>query len=131
MQKNFLIVCLLFVCSCRQDTKTGPLKISGQYVVGGFKVKNDIEKNTKELISATGNANYAFNFINDEALQIVPKLGMEYFSDSVFQYRLTDKTLYLLGKNNEYIIPYTRNGGILNLYVNKKGIDTLQIMPLR
>jgi len=131
MQKIALFVCLLFAVSCKQNNKSGPLKISGQYVVGGFKVKNDIEKNSEELISATGNVNYAFNFINDEALQITPELGMEYFSDSVFQYRLTDKTLYLTSKNNEHIIPYTRNGGILNLYINKKGIDTLQIMPLR
>ncbi len=90
-----------------------------------------MEKDGRRLISAINGIDYAFNFINSKSLQINPKLGITYFSDSLFKYEITDKTLYLLGKNGEHYIPYRRDGSILNLYINKNGIDTLQIVPAK
>jgi len=129
MKNAALLLFVLFIFSCKQ--KTQPVKLSGKYVVVGFKVKNDMQKNGDSLISATSGIDYAFNFINNKSLQINPKLGLPYFSDSVFKYEITDKTLYLLGKNGEHFIPYRRDGSILNLYINKNGIDTLQITPAK
>jgi len=90
-----------------------------------------MQKNGSRLISVTNGIDYAFNFISSKSLQINPKLGLAYFSDSIFKYEITDKTLYLLGKNGEHFIPYRRDGSVLNLYINKNGIDTLQIIPAK
>ena len=127
MKNAALLLFVLFIFSCKQ--KVQPVKLSGKYIVVGFKVKNDMEKNGGRLISASSGIEYAFNFISDKSLQINPKLGLPYFSDSVFQYEATDTTLYLLGKNGQHFIPYRRDGSVLNLYINKNGIDTLEIVP--
>ena len=129
MKKAALLLFVPVIFSCNQ--KTQPVKLSGKYVVVGFKVKNDMGKNGGRLIAATSGINYAFNFIDDKSLQINPKLGLPYFSDSVFKYELTDTTLYLLGKNGQHFIPYRRDGIILNLYINKNGIDTLELTPAK
>ena len=89
-----------------------------------------MERNGAALIAAANEANYAFNFIDSETLQLSPKLGSEYFSDSVFHYKITDKTLNLASKNGDLAIPYRRDGVILNLFINKNGIDTLEITPI-
>ena len=88
-----------------------------------------MERNGNALIAATNEANYAFNFIDSETVQLSPKFGREYFSDSVFHYKITDKILYLTDKNGDLAIPYRRDANILNLFINKNGIDTLQILP--
>ena len=88
-----------------------------------------MEKNGGALIAATNEANYVFNFIDSETLQLSPRFGREYFSDSVFHYKITDTTLYLTDKNGELAIPYRRDATILNLFINKNGIDTLEIVP--
>ncbi|HTD99606.1 MAG TPA: hypothetical protein VK668_09970 [Mucilaginibacter sp.] len=129
MKNIALLLFVLFTFSCKQ--KAQPVKLSGKYVVVGFKVKNDMQKNGSRLISVTNGIDYAFNFISSKSLQINPKLGLAYFSDSIFKYEITDKTLYLLGKNGEHFIPYRRDGSVLNLYINKNGIDTLQIIPAK
>jgi len=131
MNRVTLITCLFIIISCRHKTQPQPFKLSGQYAVGGFKVKNDIEKNGRTLIAASGNKPFDFNFITGDAVQIAGKLSVAYFSDSIFQYKLTDQTLYLKGQNGEQVIPYTRSGDILNLYINRNGIDTLQIVPTK
>lgn len=127
MKNAALLLFALFIFSCKQKVQT--FKLSGKYIVVGFKVKNDMQKNGGRLISATSGIDYAFNFISDKSLQINPKLGIPYFSDSVFKYEATDTTLYLLGKNGQHFIPYRRDGSVLNLYINKNGIDTLEIVP--
>ena len=129
MKNAALLLFVLFIFSCKQ--KAQPVKLSGKYVVVGFKVKNDMEKNGGSLIAATSGIDYAFNFIDDKSLQINPKLGLPYFSDSVFKYEVTDTTLYLLGENGQHFIPYRRDGIILNLYINKNGIDTLELTPAK
>ena len=129
MKNAAFLLFVLFIFSCKQ--KAQPVKLSGKYVVVGFKVKNDMEKNGGRLIAATSGINYAFNFIDNKSLQINPKLGLPYFSDSVFKYEATDTTLYLSGKNGEHLIPYRRDGSILNLYINKNGIDTLELIPAK
>ena|SRR5258706_8324979 len=131
MNRSILLLFVLFIFSCKYSAPNEVPNLSGKYVVVGFKVKSDMERNGSALIAATNEASYAFNFINSETLQLSPKFGMEYFPDSVFHYKITDKTLYLAGKNGDLIIPYRRDGIILNLFINKNGIDTLQITPIR
>ena len=129
MKNAALLLFVPFIFSCKQ--KAQPVKLSGKYVVVGFKVKNDMQKNGGRLIAATSGIDYAFNFVDDKSLRINPKLGLPYFSDSVFKYEITDTTLYLLGKNGQHFMPYRRDGIILNLYINKNGIDTLQLAPAK
>ena len=90
-----------------------------------------MERNGGRLIAAANDTNYAFNFIDSETLQLSPRLGREYFPDSVFHYELTDTTLYMNFNNGGFVIPYRRDGPILNLFINKNGIDTLEIMPVQ
>ncbi|MCR8556552.1 hypothetical protein KXD93_02805 [Mucilaginibacter sp. BJC16-A38] len=90
-----------------------------------------MKKNGGRLVAATDGESYAFNFTSDHSLLLNPKLAKAYFSDSVYQYRITDTVLYLSDKNNEHRIPYRRDGGILNLFINSNGIDTLQIIPVK
>lgn len=90
-----------------------------------------MQKDGGRLIAATDGQSYAFNFTSEDAVLINPKLGMEYFSDSVFKYRVTDTILFLSDKNSEHAIRYRRDGEILNLFINTNGIDTLQIMPVK
>lgn len=121
---------MLFIFSCNYSVPNVTPNLSGKYVVVGFKVKSDMERNGGTLIAAVNDASYAFNFIDSETLQLSPRLGREYFPDSVFHYKVTDTTLYMTGRNGGFVIPYRRDGPILNLFINKNGIDTLEIMPI-
>lgn len=131
MKKSVLLLLVIFFFSCKQHLDTKLPRLLGKYTVVGFKVKTDMDKDGGRLIAVTDGQSYAFNFINDNALRLNPKLGMEYFSDSVFKYKRTDTTLLLSGKNGDFVIPYRRDGDVLNLFINTNGIDTLQIIPVK
>ncbi len=132
MNKILLLTCItLLFAACNAKRTDEPVKLQGKYAAVGFKVKDSMEKNGGKLVSKIQRNDFAFNFLNDEALQITPDLGAYLFSDSIFKYKITDKTLFLTAEHRSYAIPYNRNGNILNLYVNKNGIDTLQISPLK
>lgn len=129
MKRMSILISIGFIFSCNQPSEKKVPALSGKYIVGGFKVTDKREPAGSQLVSATEGTNYNFNFITHDSLRISSKLGIAYFSDSVFQYRVTDQTLYLAGKESEHVIPYKQDGDILNLFIQKNGIDTLSIMP--
>jgi hypothetical protein len=126
-----LLVPALLILSCNQQPSGAIEKLTGKYAVLGFKVKSDMDKNGGKLIHILDKKREVFEFRSDGEVIIGTELGETYFSGTNFRYELTGKTLSLYGHYSDRVIPYRRDGEILNLCINSNGIDTLQIAPVK
>ncbi|GGF50188.1 hypothetical protein [Echinicola rosea] len=135
--KAIIIVTLsLLMVSCKQS-KTGrsQIKLDGKYSVVDYRMTPEFIHDTvgrDKLMAILKGSTYKFDFSNKNSIvRIDPQFGMEYFGDSVFEYRIDHKFMALRSPDNKINLPYRNDNGILRLLIHKKGIKHFSIIPVK
>jgi hypothetical protein len=125
----------IFCCmSCRPPKP--PLTLSGAYQFDDFQMANHLLAGSpegRELVKALGNARPDFRFThrdNKDSVYILPSLGMRYFGDSVFRFKVVPDTLILENGNNIRKLPIVTEGGLIRIFGISHDIDHISISPM-
>ncbi|WOD44698.1 hypothetical protein [Hwangdonia lutea] len=158
MKQTILLASLLLtIISCNKSTKNPPEEINerlleivkkemsgqpiildGKYMTPSFQVSPAIAKDSlwfsKFPFTEIKNNEVKFNFIKDKSIvEIDSELGLKYFGDSIFKYKINHQThVLLLENNNKKIeVPYINDAGTIRLLIKKKGLEHVTIHPVK
>jgi hypothetical protein len=126
----------LFYCMGCEPPKPA-LQLAGTYQVGDYQMANHLPAGSpggRELVSVLGNARPDFRFShrdNKDSVYILPSLGMRYFGDSVFRFKVVLDTLVLANGNNIRKLPIVTDGTLIRLFGISHDIDHISIMPVK
>lgn len=119
--KKYMIGLLILtsICSCQDDR----LKISNiEYSVVDYTLNDDyfnkIDEGHSKALEILKEADYHFKFTDSDTLFIAPKLGMKYFGDSIFSYKVSGDLIKLFGKdgNKEILLSGKRTNEFIDIY---------------
>jgi hypothetical protein len=135
MRYIFLFVFFFYCMGCRLPKPA--LELTGTYQVGDFQMANRLPASApggKELVSVLGNARPDFRFShrdNRDSVYILPSLGMRYFGDSVFRFKVVLDTLVLENGNNIRKLPIVTDGDLIRLFGISHDIEHISIIPVK
>lgn len=131
MKTALLIIIPFLVFSCNPYDKE--FSIEGEYSIVDFTMTPEFAKDSiarKDILPIITSPNSTFIFSTDNStVRIDPRLGMEFFGDSIYQYEMENKFIALTNNEKTINIPYKNDNGIIRLLVDKKGIERFSIIP--
>ncbi|MBJ6367168.1 hypothetical protein [Snuella sedimenti] len=132
--KTIILIFLSFlIFSCNQIKKENGVQLNGKYSIADFRMTPEFKKDSigrKKLMSILTSGQYKFDFsLKDSIVKIDPKFGMEYFGDSIFEYKVDKKFIALRNPYKKINLPYKNDHGIIRLLIDKKGIELFSITP--
>jgi hypothetical protein len=135
MRYVFLSISIFCCMSCSSPKPA--LILSGTYGVGDYQMANHLSAGSpggRELASVLGTARPDFRFShrdNKDSVYILPSLGMRYFGDSVFRFKVVADTLILENGNNVRKLPIVTDLGIVRIFGISHDIDHISIIPVK
>ncbi|AGA78128.1 hypothetical protein [Echinicola vietnamensis] len=136
MKAIIIVMLSLLVVSCKQS-KTGEsqIKLDGKYSVVDYRMTPEFIHDTvgrDKLMAILKSSTYKFDFSNKNSIvRIDPQFGMEYFGDSVFEYRIEHKFIALRNPDMKVNVPFRNDNGIIRLLIDQKGIEHFSIIPVK
>lgn len=130
-----LLILTFLLISCRENNVENHIKLDGKYSIADFRMTPEFAKDSvgkERLMSILTSSKYKFDFsLNESIVRIDPKFGMEYFGDSIFEYKIDSKFIALKNPDKKINLPYKNDNGIIRLLINKKGIELFSITPTK
>ncbi|MCC1483092.1 hypothetical protein [Winogradskyella immobilis] len=135
MKKIILIIFSILTISCAKTKNEKQITLNGKYSIVDFRMTPESSKDAidqKELIVILEGSDYKFDFSPiDGIVRIDSAFGMEYFGDSIFEYKIDSKFIALSNPDKKIHLPYRNDDGILRLLIDKKGIELFTITPTK
>jgi hypothetical protein len=135
MRYVLLFIFLFYCMGCRSPNPA--LELAGTYQVGDFQMANHLPADApggKELVTVLGNARPDFRFShrdNKDSVYILPSLGMRYFGDSIFRFKVVLDTLVLANGNYIRKLPIVTDREIVRIFGISHDIDHISIIPVK
>jgi hypothetical protein len=135
MRHVFLSIFLFYCIGCSSPNPA--LTLSGTYQVGDYQMASHLPAGSpggRELVSVLGTARPDFHFShrdNKDSVYILPSLGMRYFGDSVFRFKVVLDTLVLENGNNIRKLPIVNDREIIRIFGISHDIDHISIIPVK
>ncbi|MBU2996278.1 hypothetical protein KO500_07520 [Cellulophaga baltica] len=109
MIKNFVFGLFIVSCflSCKEKHNT---ELSGVYVVGGLKMKENVDLGILKQMGALNFGEAPFNFVGKDSVILDKEFGDTYFGESKFKYKLSDKNLTLINGERKIQMTYEDDG---------------------
>ena len=115
MKRSFLsLMLLLAACAIREEAA----KLTGTLEVASFSMTGTIPADApggRRLVGALSETDNHFRFAANKKLHLSPKLGMNYFGDTVFNYRIINDSLFLSNKRGKRSYPFVNDGGMVTI----------------
>jgi hypothetical protein len=123
MKTNRIFLLLFLVILAVTVYKRFPrLELKGDYVIGGFGIKSDQPLDGLGLCG-----DLAFRFQDNDSVYIDPQLGMAFFGDSVFRYKVTSNKVLFIKGDSTISMP-CMDEGVIRLIVNHETISRLDLI---
>lgn len=122
---SLFIIAMVIAVACY--LKFSQSTIEGSYVVGGFEMQDGVSKDQLIKNGLLDFGELTFQFLSNDTVILNPKFGMEFFGDSIFEYKVRRKSIEFIKGEDVISIPYA-NEGVISLLVNHKYIKILKIV---
>lgn len=126
---RIILICLLIALAVAVVAylRLMPPNITGTYFVAHFRLQNDVpEKEVTLGLMDFGSS--AFKFQNNDTVILHPALGYNYFGDTIFRYRVTQKHLELIHGDSVRSFPISVEGPTIMLTINHKIMKRLDLV---
>lgn len=148
MKKIIILTLLLTIISCSKKVEVKSKKLNeryleivkkemskkaidlkGKYDIVSIEVFPDTQEDTPNKYAKTIYKNgYKFNFNKKEGIvKLDAAFGMQFFGDTIFNYKIEEKFILLKNNNKKIELPYINDAGIIRFQLNKNGIKQVTI----